>query len=225
MSYLPTVVCDFMKRLISNLAYGVAGLLLLVGGIVLLYLHRGGEFVAFSLVSGTILMLISWALFYKDKRDKTQHHPAQAITKADMLKCANIECAIPFERIRANFLKLSKSDDTIVAEKDYLSWNSGTFAEIRVTKLCNENWVCIYWERASWIMSDSVMKSICEANDIQMPSEFHKMEPHGIAIYTQNNLQIYPAMLKEDFTDAFLDTVLSQGSEFESWIKDYYEEP
>lgn len=213
-----------MKRSAINLTYGIVGLMLLVGSIVLLCIHGGSKLVAFSSVSGSVLMLYSWAFFYQDKRDKIQQRPEQTISKADLLKCANVECAIPFERIHANFIKLSKLDDTIVAENDYLSWNSGSFAEIRVARLNNENWVSIYWERASWMMPDSVMESICELNNIQMPSGFHKMEPHGIAIYSQGNLQIYPAMLKEEFMEGFLETVLSQGAEFERWVKEYYEE-
>lgn len=213
-----------MKRSILNLAYGVVGLLLLIGGIVLLCLHGSSKLAAFFSVSGSVLMLYSWAFFYQDKRDKIQQRPEQIILKEDLLKCANVECAIPFEHIRANFIKLSKLDDAIVAENDYLSWNSGSFAEIRVTRLNNGNWVCLYWERASWIMPDSVMESICESNNIQMPSGFHKMEPHGIAIYSQGNLQIYPAILKAEFMERFLETVLSQGAEFERWVKEYYEE-
>ena len=213
-----------MKRSAINLTYGIVGLMLLVGSIVLLCIHGSSKLVAFSSVSGSVLMLYSWAFFYQDKRDKIQQRPEQTISKADLLKCANVECAIPFERIHANFIKLSKLDDTIVAENDYLSWNSGSFAEIRVARLNNENWVSIYWERASWIMPDSVMESICELNNIQMPSGFHKMKPHGIAIYSQGNLQIYPAMQKEEFMEGFLETVLSQGAEFERWVKAYYEE-
>jgi len=169
-------------------------------------------------------MLLSWAFFYQDKTNKIQHRPEQNIMKNDLLKSARMNCIIPFEQIRANFLMLSKLDDTIVAENDYLSWNSGSFAEIRVKRLNNGNWVCIYWERSSWIMTDSIMESICESNDIQMPSEFHKMKPHGLAIYSQGNLQIYPSILKEEFMGEFLETILSQGSEFEGWVKDYYEE-
>ncbi len=217
-------MCDIMKRSIINLAYGVVGLLLLIGGIVLLCLHESSKLAAFFSVSGSVLMLCSWTFFYQDKRDKIQQRPEQIILKEDLLKCANVECAIPFEHIRANFIKLSKLDDAIVAENEYLSWNSGSFAEIRVTRLNNGNWVCLYWERASWIMPDSVMESICESNNIQMPSGFHKMEPHGIAIYSQGNLQIYPAILKAEFMERFLETVLSQGAEFERWVKEYYEE-
>ncbi len=212
-----------MKRSAINLTYGIVGLILLVGSIVLLCIHGSSKLVAFSSVCGSVLMLYSWAFFYQDKRDKIQQRPEQTISKADLLKCANVECAIPFERIRANFIKLSKLDDTIVAENDYLSWNSGSFAEIRVARLNNENWVSIYWGRESWIMPDSVMESICESNNIQMPSGFHKMEPHGIAIYSQGNLQIYPAILKAEFMERFLETVLSQGAEFERWVKEYYE--
>lgn len=213
-----------MKRCIVNLTYGIVGLLLLVGGIVLLCMHGCSKLNAFFLVSGSVLMLFSWAFLYQDKKDKIQHCPEQTILKEDMLKCANVECAIPFERIHANFVTLSKMDDMIVAENDYLSWNSGSFAEIRVSRLNNEKWVCIYWERASWIMPDSVMEQICESSDIQMPSGFRKMKPHGIAIYSQGNLQIYPAILKDEFAGDFLETVLSQGVEFERWVKDYYEE-
>jgi len=169
-------------------------------------------------------MLLSWAFFYQDKRDKIQYRPKQKISKADLLKGARVNCIIPFEQLRANFIMLSKLDDKIVAENDYLSWNSGSFAEIRVTRLNNGNWVCLFWERASWIMTDSIMESICESNDIQMPSEFHKMKPHGLAIYAQGNFQIYPSILKEEFVEKFGGTVLSQGSEFERWVKDYYEE-
>lgn len=223
-AYVTNVSCCYMKRYISNLAYGVVGLLLLIGGIVLLCLHGSSKLVAFFSVSGSVLMLYSWAFFYQDKRDKIQQRPEQIILKEDLLKCANVECAIPFEHIRANFIKLSKLDDAIVAENDYLSWNSGSFAEIRIYRLNDENWVCIYWEQASRVMSDSVMESICELNDIQMPLDFYKMKPHGLAIYSQSNLQIYPAILKDVFMDEFLETVLSQGSKFEKWIKDYYEE-
>lgn len=213
-----------MKRSILNLTYGIVGLLLLVGSIVLLCLYGSSKLVAFSSVSGSVLMLLSWAFFYQDKKDKMQHCPEQTILKKDLLKCVNVECAIPFERILTNFVTLSKLDDTIVAENDYLSWNSGSFAEIRVSRLNNENWVCIYWERASWMMTDSIMESIFKSNDIQMPLGFRKMKPHGIAIYSQGNLQIYPSILKDEFAGDFLETVLSQGDEFEQWVKDYYGE-
>lgn len=213
-----------MKRILSDLTYGIVGLLLLAGGIVLLCLYGGSKLAAFSLFSGIFLMLASGALLYQDKKDKMQHCPEQTIEKEDLLKCANVECSIPFEQIHANFVTLSKLDDAIVAENDYLSWNSGSFAEIRVSRLDHENWICIYWERASWVMTDSVMESICKSNDIQMPPDFRDMKPHGLAIYSQGNLQIYPAIQKDEFAGDFLETVLSQGSEFEQWVKDYYEE-
>lgn len=127
--------CGFMNRFILDLVYGVVGLLLFVGGIVLLCLQGGSKPVVFFLVSGSILMLVSWALLYQDKKDKILHRPERTILKSDLLKCANIECSIPFEQIYANFLRLSKSDDMIVAENDYLSWNSGSFAEIRISRL------------------------------------------------------------------------------------------
>ena len=94
-----------MKRSILNLAYGVIGLLLLIGGIVLLFLHGSSKLAAFFSVSGSVLMLYYWAFFYQDKRDKIQQRPEQIILKEDLLKCANVECAIPFENIRANFIK------------------------------------------------------------------------------------------------------------------------
>lgn len=210
-----------MKRFISDLAYGIIGLLLLAGGIVWLCLYGGNKLAVFSLFSGIFLMLAYGTLIYQDIK---QRCPEQTIEKEDLLKCANVECSIPFEQIHANFVTLSKLDDLIVAENDYLSWNSGSFAEIRVSRLDHENWICIYWERASWVMTDSVMESICKSNDIQMPPDFRNMKPHGIAIYSQGNLQIYPVIQKDEFVGDFLETVLSQGAEFEQWVKAYYEE-
>lgn len=210
-----------MKRILSDLSYGIIGLLLLAGGIVWLCLYGGNKLAVFSLISGIFLMLASGAFLYQDIR---QRNPEQTIEKEDLLKCANVEYSIPFEQIHANFVTLSKLDDLIVAENDYLSWNSGSFAEIRVSRLDHENWICIYWERASWVMTDSIMESICKSNDIQMPPDFRNMKPHGIAIYSQGNLQIYPAIQKDEFVGDFLETVLSQGAEFEQWVKDYYEE-
>lgn len=210
-----------MKRILSDLSYGIIGLLLLAGGIVWLCLYGGNKLAVFSLISGIFLMLASGALIY---RDIMQRSPEQTIEKEDLLKCANVEYSIPFEQIHANFVTLSKLDDAIVAENDYLSWNSGSFAEIRVSRLDHENWICIYWERASWVMTDSIMESICKSNDIQMPPDFRNMKPHGIAIYSQGNLQIYPAIQRDEFVGDFLETVLSQGAEFEQWVKDYYEE-
>ena len=210
-----------MKRILSDLSYGIIGLLLLAGGIVWLCLYGGSMQAAIVLFIGIFLMFASGALIY---RDIMQRSPEQTIEKEDLLKCANVECSIPFEQIHANFVRLSKLDDLIVAENDYLSWNSGSFAEIRVSRLDHENWICIYWERASWVMTDSIMESICKSNDIQMPPDFRNMKPHGIAIYSQGNLQIYPAIQKDEFVGDFLETVLSQGAEFEQWVKDYYEE-
>lgn len=211
-----------MKRFLSNLAYGVAGLSVIVGCVVWSCYHGISGDVAMYAFGGILLMVMSWGLFYSDKRDNISYRPE--ISKADMLQCAKVECMIPFDQLHANFLRLSKRDDLIVAEKDYLSWNSGSFAEIRVTRLDREKWVCICWSRASWSLPDSVMESICRENGIQMPSDFRKMKPHGLAFYSQGYLNIYPAKLKEDFTDEFCATVLSQGPEFERWVKDYYED-
>lgn len=211
-----------MKRFLYNLAHGVAGLLLIVGCVVWSCYHGISGRVVMCAFAGILLMVMSWALFYSDKRDNISYRPE--ISKADMLQCAKVECMIPFDRLHAHFLRLSKLDDLIVAEKDYLSWNSGSFAQIRVSRLDHENWVCIYWERASWVMTDSVMESICKSNDIQMPPDFRNMKPHGLAFYSQGNLQIYPAIQKDEFAGDFLETVLSQGSEFEQWVKDYYED-
>lgn len=50
------------------------------------------------------------------------------------------------------------------------------------------------------------------------------MQAHGLAIYRQGTLSIYPATQKEPFEDAFLTTLLQPAEDFRQWLAEYTEE-
>ena len=212
-----------MKRVFFDFIYGIVGVALLIGSAVLFHLNAPTKIIIFTACFGLSLLLIFWVLLYQDSKE-IQSRREYKIAETDLLKSAVLKRSMPFEQIRTNFLILSKRDDTVVADKDFLSWDSGSFADIRIMQLDKGNWICKYWIRASWVMKDAVMETICEINGIRLPAQYRGMEPHGIAIYSNGSLQIYPSILQEEFKNEFLDTVLSLGSDFEKWVKDYYEE-
>lgn len=67
------------------------------------------------------------------------------------------------------------------------------------------------------------MKSICAARGVQAP-ESVPVKPHGVLLYQGGVLHHYPAFLKAEFEDALLSTVLSQGADFDKWVREYGEE-
>ena len=213
-----------MKRLLSNVAYGLAGVLLLVVG-VLLVCNRGIDKTAvFAVLGGCLLLLMSWAFFWQDKKEKVQYFTGKRTSSTALRKGVKMALDLPFERLHSQFQSIAEHDEVAVAENGYLSWNSGSFAEIRIVSCGAENWLGVFWVRATRGMSNAVLKSICTANGMALPESLCGMKPHGIVIYNAGVLQVYPASLEEDFKEAFLSTVLSGADEFQKWVSEYYEE-
>ncbi|MBR5876818.1 MAG: hypothetical protein IKZ10_08285 [Akkermansia sp.] len=213
-----------MKRLLSNVAYGLGGVLLLVVGVALM-LNRGVDKTSvFAVVGGCMLVLMSWAFFWQDKKENVHYFTGKRTASADARKGVKMALELPFEKLHAQFQSIAEHDEVAVAENGYLSWNSGSFAEIRIVSCGAENWLGVFWVRATRGMSNAVLKSICTANGMALPESLCGMKPHGIVIYNAGVLQVYPASLEEDFKEAFLSTVLSGADEFQKWVSEYYEE-
>ena len=70
-------------------------------------------------------------------------------------------------------------------------------------------------------MTDRQVEGICRRESVEMPSHFRKMQAHGVAVYRQGILSLYPAVHKEQFEDAFLTTVLQQSAAFKEWLDEY----
>jgi hypothetical protein len=108
-----------------------------------------------------------------------------------------------------------------VAEKEYLSWNSGSFEDIRIRKIDAEAWMALFWGRSDWTLTDRQVEGICRRESVEMPSHFRKMQAHGVAVYRQGILSLYPAVHKEQFEDAFLTSVLQPKDAFNAWLDEY----
>ena len=105
--------------------------------------------------------------------------------------------------------------------KDYLSWNSGSFAEIRIQKIDADAWIALFWLRADWSLTDRQLEGICRRESVEVPAHFRKMQAHGAAVYKQGILSLYPGTHKADFEDAFLTSVLQDAQAFNAWLAEY----
>lgn len=213
-----------MKRLLENLFYGAAGLALLVGG-VCWYCYGEFDF-------RQILMIIIGAAFVagcvfmirQDVKNGALFSKARKKTKEQWRRAARSKQDLPFAVLAENFARLVKCDDLAVAEPDFLSWNSGSYGDIRIYKMSDTDWLAIFWVCGSVTLSDSRMLKICQAEGVELPATCLKMKPNGLAIFRESTLSIFPAPLKTDFEDAFLDTVLQPSPAFSRWLEEYCED-
>jgi hypothetical protein len=210
-----------MKTIGEYLMYGVAGLALVVGGC-WWYAASGFDFhQVFMLILGLAFVAASVFLLWRDGKDELKRSRNASKEKKEWSKVARIRIALPFDELAVNFKELSKTTEEAVAEESYLSWNSGSFGDIRIQQLDAEAWMALFWVRSDWTLTDRQVEGICRRESVEMPSHFRKMQAHGVAVYRQGILSLYPAVHKEQLEDAFLTTVLQQSAAFKEWLDEY----
>lgn len=137
---------------------------------------------------------------------------------------AQVELELPFAELETRFQKLAGSGEAVV-EPDYLSWNTGAFADIRISKVDESDWLALFWLRSDWHYNDTQLTRICKKEKLELPPSFRKMRAHGLAVYQKGTLSLYPAPHLGAFEDAFMDNIfLRSHDEFDAWLKDYLDE-
>ena len=204
--------------------YGMAGIALVVGGC-WWYSASGFDFRQVGmLILGLCFVASSVCLLCRDAKAELRRSRNASKEKKEWSKVARVEMELPFELLTGNFKALAKSTDEAVAEKGYLSWNSGSFADIRIQKINAEAWIALFWVRSDWALTDRQVEGICRRESVEMPEHFRKMQAHGVAVYQQSRLSLYPAVHRAEFEVAFLTTVLQKTEAFKAWLTEYTEE-
>ena len=213
-----------VKVIAEYLLYGAVGLALTVGAC-WWFAESGFDFrQVLMFILGPTFMLASVWLLRRDGKAELKRSRKASKEKKEWSKAAHIETALPFDLLAGNFKALAKATDEAAAEKAYLSWNSGSFADIRIQKLDGETWIALFWLRSDWTLTDRQVEGIGRRESVEMPASCRKMQAHGVAVYQQGILTLYPSVHKADFEDAFLTTVLQKPDDFKAWLVEYTEE-
>lgn len=176
------------------------------------------------LILGPTLMLASVWLLRRDGKAEMKRSRNVTKGKKEWSRAARIRTELPFDMLAGNFKALAKATDEAVAEKEYLSWNSGSFGDIRIQRIDAEAWIALFWGRSDWSLTDRQVEGICRRESVEFPAHFRKMQAHGVAVYRQGILALYPCVHKGDFEDAFLTSVLQNMENFNAWLIEYTEE-
>lgn len=215
-----------MKPFLTLLSYLFGGLLSLALCVYLIGEDARMKEILLSGFGGFILLLGAFVVWYNDRRDGVRYFAKKTRTKILWTKGNTWERTLPFEELRRNFHTLKKHDENTIADKNFLSWNSGSFAEIRIEKVAgtpDDTWLCIYWCRADYCMSKTTLSKLCNKHGLEAPSTLF-VKPHGLMIYQNGKLNHYPAANAAEVQETFLKTVLSSGEAFTAWVKEYGEE-
>lgn len=213
-----------MKLIGEYLLYGLCGLGLVLGA-GYWFTVSGFDFrQLLMLMVGAALVGAMVFLLKRDAADELKRGKKARKQKQQWNKAAHLAAELPFDMLAANFRALDKATGEAVEEAAYLSWNSGAAADIRIEKMNEPEWVGIFWLRSDWHYTDTRLDKICQAEGIDLPSGFRKMQAHGMVVYRQGRLSIYPAAQKEQFEDAFCTTLLQPAEGFRQWMAEYTEE-
>ena len=213
-----------VKVIAEYLLYGAVGLALTVGAC-WWFAASGFDFrQGLMLILGPTLMLASVWLLRRDGKAELKRSRSAGKEKKEWSKSARIRTELPFDMLAGNFKALAKATDEAVAEKEYLSWNSGSFGDIRIQKIDTEAWIALFWVQSDWSLTDRQVEGICRRESVDFPAHFRKMQAHGVAVYRQGILSLYPAVHKEEFEDAFHTTVLQKPERFKNWLDEYMAE-
>ena len=213
-----------VKVIAEYLLYGAVGIALTLGAC-WWFAASGFDFrQVLMLILGPTLMLASVWLLRRDGKAELKRSRNATREKKEWSRAARIRMELPFDMLAGNFKALAKASDEAVAEKEYLSWNSGSFGDIRIQKIDAEAWIAVFWVRSDWALTDRQVEGICRRESVEFPAHFRKMQAHGVAVYRQGILALYPGVLKADFEDVFLTSVLQNMEDFNAWLIEYTEE-
>lgn len=213
-----------MKLIGEYLCYGLCGVALVLGA-GYWFAESGFDFrQLLMLVVGAALVGATVFLLKRDAADELKRGKKARQQKQGWNKAAHLQAELPFGLLAANFRELDKKTDEVVVEPAYLSWDSGAAADIRIEKVGETDWVGLFWVRSLWHYTDTQLAKICQGEGISLPAGFKKMQAHGLVVYRQGRLSIYPATQKEQFEDAFCTTLLQPAEGFRQWLTEYTEE-
>lgn len=209
-----------MKRFLEDLGYGAAGVGLLAGAVCWLCYGEFDFRQILMLVVGATLLAACVFMIRQDAQNGCLFSKTRKKIKQQWCRAARSAQDLPFALLADNFRRLAAVDDMTVAETDYLSWKEDSRGEIRINKITDTDWICLFWVRGDAHMTDARLRKICLAESVELPASFLKMKAHGLAVYRDGQLSVFPAPHFEDFQDAFLDTVLQLGEAFSAWLED-----
>ena len=213
-----------VKVIAEYLLYGAVGIALTLGAC-WWFAESGFDFrQVLMLILGPTFILASVWLLRRDGKAELKRSRNATKGKKEWRRAARIRMELPFDMLAGNFKALAKATDEAVAEKEYLSWNSGSFGDIRIQKIDAEAWIAVFWVRSDWALTDRQVEGICRRESVEFPAHFRKMQAHGVAVYRQGILTLYPGVLKADFEDVFLTSVLQNMEDFNAWLIEYTEE-
>lgn len=210
-----------MREIRNNILLSLGALLLLA---LYMYLGMSGGW-NLKLVAMAIAMLGGTGFFAWEAYEGIRYERRLKQERELWNKAAQVALDMPFPVLAGRFRSLSAGDELAVLEPDFLSWNTGQFASIRISRRNDADWLAIYWVAADWHYTDTQLGRICKAEKVELPAAFKKSKPQGIAIYKAGKLSIYPVPRRQQFEDAFMDSIfLADAAAYDSWLADYLEE-
>ena len=106
---------------------------------------------------------------------------------------ARLELQMPYHKLAARFLTMAAAHEGVFVAPGYLTWASPEHGELRITKEEESDWKALYWVDGH--------------------------ATHGLALYHQGTLAVYPASAQALFEDAFLKSILLPTREaFTAWL-------
>lgn len=210
-----------MKEIRNSALLGVASLALFV---LFLFLGVSGGW-DIKLVIMSVAMLGGTAFFAWETYSAARVIIRSRKEREQWNKAELLELDMPFPVLAERFRKLAAGDELAVAEPGFLSWNTGQFASIRISRLGDSDWLAIYWLQADWHYTDTQLGRICKAEKVELPAEFKKSKPQGIAVCRAGSLSIYPVPRRQEWEAAFMDNIFLPDEEaYNRWLEDYLAE-
>lgn len=216
----PELKFRLLSRVEMVLSYGVKWMLLALGvwtvatakGMTSLY-TAGGVMILIAV----LLMLnpLQRWIFPESRRRKAslaEETAAQAVE------------GIPYSVVAPHFRELCKYDKLALAEEDFVSWNSEMLATIQLSRMGEDDWICLFWGQNDRCLSDRILLRFCSEHGVELPEHFRRMKPDGIALYREGRLALYPEEERRGFHDAFRSSLLCSDAEFAEWLKEYTEQ-
>ena len=203
-----------MKELMQNVGFMLLGVLLLCYGCACLGQGGSGKAVVIVVLGAVLVLGCGW-MVWGDARGL----PAERTSLRRLGRPARRKLLLPYPVLVTRMQALAAVDDAAQVLPGYLSWSSQAFADIRIRQEGADNWVAVYWLRETQAFKAAELRDVCEVAAVDLPAEFCHARPHGLLIYQNGALAIYPAELQADLEAAFRGNILSPSAEaFEQWL-------
>lgn len=158
--------------------------------------HYGADSVSVSMVSAAVVFLLVYLWLYRRMLcvDKENRLPETIRLGTPVHLKLNLSYGVLVARMMA----LAEVDEKALVYDAYLAWSTRTAADIRIRKEGNSDWVALFWVNTQ---------------------EDKPMRGHGVVVYRNGCLSLYPAAYRQAFEDAFmLNIFLPTQKEFAAWL-------